>query len=56
MPKCPLCLAGYVAMFTGLSISFTAASFLRTGLIILCAATLVCLTAKQFIRQKRSLH
>lgn len=40
MPKCPVCLAGYVALFTGVGLSFTAASLLRTGLMFACAAAL----------------
>lgn len=40
MPKCPACLAGYVALWTGLGLSFTAAEHLRTGLIAGCVALL----------------
>jgi hypothetical protein len=41
MPKCPVCLAGYVAVLTGLSLSFPVAAGLRTVLLVLCGATLV---------------
>ncbi|MBI2497396.1 MAG: hypothetical protein HYV75_05575 [Opitutae bacterium] len=40
MPKCPFCLAGYVALATGIGLSFTVASWLRTGLIVLCCVVL----------------
>lgn len=41
MPKCPVCLAGYVALFTGIGISLPAATWLRHGLIVCCISLLV---------------
>jgi hypothetical protein len=35
LPKCPACLVGYIAIATGMGISFTAARYLRFGLIAL---------------------
>jgi hypothetical protein len=46
MPKCPMCLAAYLALFTGTGVSFTAASHLRTGLIAVCIITLFLLLAR----------
>jgi hypothetical protein len=40
MPKCPLCLAAYVALFTGFGISLAAAKFAWWFLAISCAAVL----------------
>ena len=36
MPKCPLCLAGYIAVGTGIGLSFSAATHLRATLLLLC--------------------
>ena len=38
MPKCPACLAGYVAIGTGLAISSSSAAYLRAALIAACIA------------------
>jgi hypothetical protein len=40
LPKCPACLAGYIAIATGMGISLTAAKYLRFGLIVLCIGAL----------------
>lgn len=39
-PKCPLCVAGYVALATGLGISLTTATYLRLTLLVVCLASL----------------
>ncbi len=46
MPKCPACVAGYVALFTGASLSFPAAGALRLGLMALCGCALVFFMAR----------
>lgn len=36
MPKCPLCVAAYVTLLTGASVSTATAGQLRTGILVLC--------------------
>ena len=50
LPKCPVCLAAYVALFSGFGISVAGASNLRTSLLILCVAALVGLALKRLWR------
>jgi hypothetical protein len=53
-PKCPLCVAGYVALATGLGISFTAAAYLRWALLAACLASLAFMVGRLLIRRLRS--
>jgi hypothetical protein len=43
IPKCPMCVAGYVALWTGVGLSVPAAARLRTVLIVLCITSIAAL-------------
>ncbi len=47
LPKCPLCVAAYVALATGIGISLPAATHLRAMLVVICAASLAFLAARR---------
>ena len=50
MPKCPVCLAAYVAVGTGLGLSLSTATHLRALLLVLCVASLLYLGVKRLCR------
>ena len=52
LPKCPVCLAAYLMMATGISISVAAAVSLRALLVVLCISSLV-LLGRRHIRNLR---
>jgi hypothetical protein len=51
LPKCPACLAAYVAFGTGIGLSLTTATYLRLSLIVACVASLIFFLVKM-IRPK----
>lgn len=40
VPKCPMCLAAYVGLATGIGISVPVAAWIRTGLVLTCLCAL----------------
>jgi hypothetical protein len=53
LPKCPACVAAYVALATGIGISLPTATYLRALLVVVCVASLVFITATR-LRSKLS--
>ncbi len=48
LPKCPMCFVAYFAMVTGLGLSVPAAARVRGLIVLICAASLAYLAAKEF--------
>lgn len=54
VPKCPMCLAGYVAAWTGIGLALPIAAGLRYGLLALCAGALAGLAFRAAWRWRSS--
>ena len=50
LPKCPVCLAAHVTLWTGLGLSLSTATYLRWVLLFLCVASLLFLIVKRLDR------
>ncbi len=48
MPKCPMCIAAYIALATGVGVSVSTAAYLREGMLMVCALSLAYLTVRYF--------
>jgi hypothetical protein len=59
LPKCPVCIAAYVAMWTGLGLSVSSAAYVRVTLAIVCVVSLVYFGAvggRRILRWTRGRH
>ena len=50
LPKCPACLAAHVALWTGLGVSLSTATYLRWVLLFLCVVLLLSLIVERLDR------
>src|ERR1700749_1282111 len=56
MPKCPMCLAAYVALGTGFTLSYTSAHLLMRALPALCISTLAFCVVRRMMKYFRQKH
>ncbi len=56
VPKCPACIAAYLALATGVGVSMTTAAHIRIALIAICGTALGLVAARRFARFTGSSH
>lgn len=50
VPKCPACIAAYVAVATGIGLSMSSAAYLRVALLLACLALFIFLASRQILK------
>jgi hypothetical protein len=55
LPKCPACVAAYVAVWTGAGLAAPVAEYLRPVLAVIFVASVICLVAGRFMGRRRRL-
>ena len=55
MPKCPLCVAAYVALFTGIGISVSTARWIQILMLLFCLTSLAYLALRSW-RKRAEAH
>jgi len=50
IPKCPACITTYIALWSGIGLSLSEATYLRWGLLIICASSLLFLMVERLNR------
>jgi hypothetical protein len=50
LPKCPACVAAYLALFSGVGVSISTATYLRTSLLVLCVTSLLFVSLRRLCR------
>ena len=54
MPKCPLCVAAYVALFTGVGITVSTARWIQILMPVFCVTSLACLAVRHWRTRSRA--
>jgi hypothetical protein len=55
IPKCPLCVAAYVALFTGVAISVSTAQWIKILMVVFCLGSLAYLAVRHW-RERANAH
>jgi len=56
MPKCPMCLVAYVALCSGLTLSYSSAHMLMRMLTALCLGTLALCVVRRVVNCRQNKH